>query len=635
MEDKNVKNISDINEESLKVKMISELGENNSFINVSVHFLYQIHEFRDFILNNDFPLQFKYNMYYELKIVFDKYYKLSSKIYINKFPEKFRFINNTTLKKEIIDLYNNKFVVKDPIDVIYIYINSLHNYILDLEDFTDINENECDKECLAHNLFFINLVEQSYCLNCNFMGDFFKVFFCNFFYEINADALIYEINKLSFYDINDKLFELEKLNYSKSKNIKCYENCSEPNVLTNRIAITSQKYLITTINFNSKENRTLFNICNISFMIPFTINNEVIFTIYDDKILKNYYLQSIIVKENNDSYSIIMFDMENISWYYYNDMNIMKLKNPNKVIELIIQKQLLPILLLYVELTEENKDNIQNKMFDQSTFENYIKYSIDIDKGKKTYIENEDLKFRKIRPDEEKIKSKMEGEELKKVLKSFQNNISRRKNLGADLLNEEKILYKMMAKAEELEEEKNKEKEDDKDISNKWKCEKCNKYNKNNIYRCTICNTFNYEAYNNIINNNNNDNIIEEKKDDQIEKKKKKRMKKNLKKNEYNFTFNPSENIKCWKCGFLNPYYKIKCNKCRYRINDAEAPTIISIFKPYSERSNIIKKDKYIDFSIEDNNASDSFWICSYCKCKNNKSKFCAFCFKNRNFNLI
>jgi hypothetical protein len=83
------------------------------------------------------------------------------------------------------------------------------------------------------------------------------------------------------------------------------------------------------------------------------------------------------------------------------------------------------------------------------------------------------------------------------------------------------------------------------------------------------------------------------------------------------------------------PYYKIKCNKCRYRINDAEAPTIISIFKPYSERSNIIKKDKYIDFSIEDNNASDSFWICSYCKCKNNKSKFCAFCFKNRNFNLI
>jgi len=80
------------------------------------------------------------------------------------------------------------------------------------------------------------------------MGDFFKVFFYNFFYEINADALIYEINKLSFYDINDKLFELEKLNYSKSKNIKCYEDCSEPNVLTNRIAITSQKYLITTIN---------------------------------------------------------------------------------------------------------------------------------------------------------------------------------------------------------------------------------------------------------------------------------------------------------------------------------------------------------------------------------------------------
>ena len=103
-----------------------------------LYLLYHITEFRDFILNNDFPLEFRFNIYYELKIAFEKYYKLSSKVYLNKFPSKFRFINNTTLKKALIDLYEKQFVLKDPIDVIYIYINSLHNYNLDLEDFSEI-----------------------------------------------------------------------------------------------------------------------------------------------------------------------------------------------------------------------------------------------------------------------------------------------------------------------------------------------------------------------------------------------------------------------------------------------------------------------------------------------------------------
>ena len=103
-----------------------------------LHLLYHITEFRDFILNNDFPLEFRFNIYYELKIAFEKYYKLSSKVYLNKFPSKFRLINNTSLKKELIDLYEKQFVLKDPIDVIYIYINSLHNYNLDLEDFSEI-----------------------------------------------------------------------------------------------------------------------------------------------------------------------------------------------------------------------------------------------------------------------------------------------------------------------------------------------------------------------------------------------------------------------------------------------------------------------------------------------------------------
>ena len=638
----------DFDDNDLKVKMTSELDENNSFVNASVHLLYQIIEFRDLILNNDFPLEYRFNIYYELKIVFEKYYKLSSKVYLNKFPSKFRLINNTSLKKELIDLYEKQFVLKDPIDVIYIYINSLHNYNLDLEDFSEINENQCNNECLAHSLFFFNIVEQSYCTNCNFMSDFYKVFFCNYFFEINAEVLIYELEQLTFYDINDRLFELEKNNYSKSKNMKCNEDCNQPNILTNRILLTSQKYLLTNINFGSIDNRTLFNICNISFMIPFMINNDSFFTIYDDRIIKTYYLQSIILKENNDSYSIIMFNIDKCEWNYYNDMTIMKLKNPNKVIETIIQKQLLPILLFYIEINEEDKDKIQNKDFDELTFAKFIQYSKDVDKGKKIYIENEDLKFRKIRPDESS-KSKMEGEELKKVLKSLQDNMTRRKNYGDNLIEEEKMLYKMMSKADELEGKKTEE--DDIDISNKWKCEKCNKYNKKDVFRCKICNTFNYEAYEEIIHGNNKINIIQSGKmrEEEIKKMKEKKQKMKIKE-EYNFKYEPSDKIPCWKCGYLNPYYKLKCNKCRYSINDSEAPTIISIFStPFSNRNYINNNnynldrnsfnDKYIS-NLEKNSLkeqidyqnSSSIWFCPYCNMENQKSKFCIFCFKNRKY---
>ena len=638
----------DFDDSDLKVKMTSELDENNSFVNACVHLLYQINEFRDFILNNDFPLEYKFNIYYELKIVFEKYYKLSSKLYLNKFPKKFRFINNTTLKQELIDLYEKKFVLKDPIDVIYIYINSLHNYNLDLEDFSEINDNQCNNECMAHSLFFLNLVEQSYCTNCNFMGDFYKAFYCNYFFEINAEVLIYELEQLTFYDINDRLFELEKYNYSRSKNMKCNEDCHQPNILTNRIILTSQKYFITNINFGTTDYRTLFNICNISFMIPFMINNDSIFTIYDDRIIKSYYLQSIIVKENNDSYSIIMFDIDKYEWNYYNDMTIMKLKNPNKVIETIIQKQLLPILLFYIEINKEDKNKIQIKDFDELTFAKFILYSKDVDKEKKIYIENEDLKFRKIRPDESS-KNKMKGEELKKVLKSLQDNMTRRKNYGDNLIEEEKMLYKMLSKADELEEKKTEE--DDNDINNKWKCEKCNKYNKKNVYRCKICNTFNYEAYEEIIHGNNEINIMknEKNKEEEIKKNKDKKLKMKIKE-EYNFKYEPSNKIPCWKCGYLNPYYKLKCNKCRYSINDTEAPTIISIFStPFSTRNYINKNnynfdrksfnDKYIS-NLEKNSLkeqinyqnSSSIWFCPFCKRENQKSKFCIFCFKNRKY---
>jgi hypothetical protein len=141
----------------------------------------------------------------------------------------------------------------------------------------------------------------------------------------------------------------------------------------------------------------------------------------------------------------------------------------------------------------------------------------------------------------------------------------------------------------------------------------------------------------------------EKNKEEEIKKNKDKKLKMKIKE-EYNFKYEPSNKIPCWKCGYLNPYYKLKCNKCRYSINDTEAPTIISIFStPFSTRNYINKNnynfdrksfnDKYIS-NLEKNSLkeqinyqnSSSIWFCPFCKRENQKSKFCIFCFKNRKY---
>ena len=62
----------------------------------------------------------------------------------------------------------------------------IYTFLNDIKNIRP-NKNTCEK---CNQLQNNKTNPISYCLNCNFMGDFFKVFFCNFFYEINADALI-------------------------------------------------------------------------------------------------------------------------------------------------------------------------------------------------------------------------------------------------------------------------------------------------------------------------------------------------------------------------------------------------------------------------------------------------------------
>ena len=193
-----------------------------------------------------------------------------------------------------------------------------------------------------------------------------------------------------------------------------------------------------------------------------------------------------------------------------------------------------------------------------------------------------------------------------------------------------------------------------------WTCEKCQNMNLISDYRCLKCNYFNYDAYikdyENKYNNHEKKNFGKKNRDKPI-----------ILKDEFidynykeNYEFKREEKhkfIKCWKCGRENAYYKVKCNYCRFPINDEYIPTInkVQLSKydimhkiPFSsiinnnnkKKKNITEEKKYREIEIKCNNPIKENivykslginWKCKFCKKFNkNNTKYCEFCFKNR-----
>ena len=199
---------------------------------------------------------------------------------------------------------------------------------------------------------------------------------------------------------------------------------------------------------------------------------------------------------------------------------------------------------------------------------------------------------------------------------------------------------------------------DDKDIKSnltinknkEWKCIKCKCINFIEFFRCKNCNYFDYEVYSGIYNKKDKEKKISGKKDiinpiimednyiDYNEKE--------------NYEFKREEKhkfIKCWHCGRENIYYKLKCNYCRFPINDSEEPKVKKTqltqydiihgitFDNKPKIKNV--ETKYNDIKIKSNSIKEEKkyknlgvnWTCKFCKKLNKESiKYCKFCFKDR-----
>ena len=190
------------------------------------------------------------------------------------------------------------------------------------------------------------------------------------------------------------------------------------------------------------------------------------------------------------------------------------------------------------------------------------------------------------------------------------------------------------------------------DITKLWTCEKCQNVNLYIDYRCLRCNYFNYDIY-----------AYSLKKESTKKKTKIKNDSAPIILNSQNIDYNFKEDYefkreekhkftKCWKCGRENIYYKVKCNYCRFPINDSKVSHIkktqlteydllhgITLDDYYKPEKNESEKIEYKEIKNRcnplkeelENKNLDKSWKCKLCQKDNKKSdKFCIFCFNNR-----
>lgn len=555
----------------MQVRLKNEIGDRNSHINVCIHLLVNIPEIKDYIVLSDFPFVFKYNLFNQIKLIFEKYLKNKMVIDVEEIKNEFQF------------MFGKDTVINDPIDVMFIIINAIHNSYVDSEDFTQVNEEQCTSDCLAHSLFYINLAEQDK------LGDLYKYANHNYFYEMQVK---YDENNFSYDSIQTSLFKEHKRTNA-SNGIK-------------RIMLTSPKYFMVPITFEG--GCKLFDICVALFMIPPMICNDDIFTIYDKKVVKTYSIKGLVVKSAEENYAIVLSLGEG-KFIYYEDMVVIPVQNWKNVIELILEKERCPVLAIYGELVDVGK------LPTEDDFLRCYQFCVSVEKGSIKYLNDEKDKLRNVKT------TKMDVKNVNEILEVMKQKANERKMLGDDV-NE---LFEMI---DHVERRKESIEENIDSNAPRWECQNCSYGNKDqNRYRCKRCNFFNYAQYKK----------ISKKQKEPEEDNKEKESTQGCFENVINFDTSSIsiDGMKCWQCGHFNKWYKLKCGYCRFDINFPvdrifyEEKVLRKPAPKPKQKNSILINDVRTDFKYRN---TSSVWRCK-CGKENVNTLYCIKCYLNKPIN--
>ena len=678
---------SDPEEEDEPDKLIivpfkSVLNEQNSFLNVIISSFFYKKEIMTFFETEEPPLQDAYRLIYELQSIFEQMRKLTSPLYFKKTTKERRVIDSSYIKHELKYQFNNKYFNPNQSgnasDVLNIFFNALHVYFNKGDNIIASQTVKClNKECLAHELAYVDITEQIYCTLCKKKGTLYKYPLDAYYYAIDTNAILAKIYENP--DDNlfmNKLFELEKEvhdeTFQNNENDTFICDCRRINKINfknNLIMLKSHKYF--TVNLLWKEPPKFEDICRIFITFPQKFKNTDLFHVYNDFDIKDYIMQGLIVANNFSSHvSFFLNDTleaneyyDKLEWFCCNDNETKILNGYQDVIEWCLNNNYYPILLFYMYLDKDKIKEGKNIEFTQEQLDTYIHHCSLIDhmnnitytnyKLKKEtlhptfkdiYVSNDNELFDKIndiKQDETKMNKKfnfveeLEKEKEKEALEEAEQkeeeekergrsqsgvrHVRRPKNMDKFNLNKNDFIFN---KGMEFESFRKYPKKRDGD----WQCSNCDNINNATTFECVKCKFINMEIFARIDEERSLRSQEEEKKKNTMVRKNINRSFK-LKSGEYN-----QYTKKCLNCG---NYYINKCYRCQdgnknkptfSQIRDENEMELVKFV--YNRTNKTVKNEKKIKVKNDDLVIE---WKCKYCQKKNTgKTTFCSKCLMNK-----
>ena len=653
----------------------SSLNEQNSFINVIISSFFYKKEIMKFLETEEPPMQDSYRLIYELQSVFEQMRKLTSPIYFKKTHRSRRIIDSSYIKHELKYQFKERFFKPNQSgkasDVLNIFFNALHVYCNGEDDIIGIQNNKClNKNCLSHNLAYVDIASQIYCTICKKKGILYKYPLDTYYYAIDTNAILtklYQNNKNELF--MNKLFDLEKMvhdeTFQNNENEKFVCDCrkvNKNNFKNNLIMLQSHKYF--TISLLWQEPPKFEDICRVFITLPQYFKNIDLFHVYNDFDIQEYILQGIIVVDTNNNKHVSFFinneikesEYEKLEWFLCNDDETKIMTSYKEAIEWCLFNNFYPVLLFYMYLDKNKIKEAKNIEFSSEEMNNYIHHCALVDKLNGVTYTNMKLKKETLHPTLKDVYTTYDMELINKIndIKQDETKGNKKYNFIEELEREkEKEAQQEITQSEEEikpttvriprnMDKFNREKKQfffDKGINietfrkypykreGDWVCTNCENINNPSTFECVKCKIIDMGIFAK----------IEEEKMNSMNKSKKEKDKNNLKglrnrsgnkrKNEYD-----QYTKKCLNCG---NYYINKCFRCQgtnenskstfsHIRDENEMDQVKFVYNRASKTIRNKNKDKYKYEGVIE-------WKCKICQKKNyGKTQFCSKCKKNR-----
>lgn len=126
-----------------------------------------------------------------------------------------RCIDPRDMRRELSNLFrpDNKFQMNkmdDPVEVLFAFLNSFHSYAVDAKSLKYIMEKPCNPNCLAHNYFWINLLEQNEC-ECGATSEVLQWDYNYFIYEAYVKEILNMVIKKDSKEYARHFFDYVKI----------------------------------------------------------------------------------------------------------------------------------------------------------------------------------------------------------------------------------------------------------------------------------------------------------------------------------------------------------------------------------------------------------------------------------------